>query len=104
MDPNSSEFVPTINDLMNALRSHMDNEENIDTPMLEEALTSRESEKLARWFEETKVFLPSRSHPSAPSKPPFETAVGLLTAPIDQIADLFRKWPSRSDVKQAEDV
>ena len=39
------------------------------------------------------MFVPSRSHPSAPSKPPFETAVGLLTAPIDHLADLFRSWP-----------
>ena len=104
MNPTSTEFLPTINDLMNCLRSHMDNEENIDLPMLEEALTSSASEKLAKWFEETKVFLPSRSHPGAPNKPPLETAVGLLTAPIDQIADMFRKWPRNSDVKKPEDV
>ncbi|PYH67181.1 uncharacterized protein BO88DRAFT_344867, partial [Aspergillus vadensis CBS 113365] len=41
-------------------------------------------------------FVPSRSHPSAPDKPPFETAIGLMTAPIDHLADLFRKWPHTS--------
>ncbi|KAF7631478.1 hypothetical protein AFLA_012335 [Aspergillus flavus NRRL3357] len=45
---------------------------------------------------ETKMFVPSRSHPSAPDKPPFETGVGLMTAPIHQLADLFRKGPHTS--------
>lgn len=40
------------------------------------------------------MFTPTRAHPSAPNKPPFETVVGLLTAPIDRLRDLlFTKFP-----------
>lgn len=34
-----------------------------------------------------------RSHPSAPDKPPFETVVGLMTAPVDKLINLFNKFP-----------
>lgn len=34
-----------------------------------------------------------RSHPSAPDKPPFETVVGLMAAPIDKLRDLFTAFP-----------
>ena len=44
-------------------------------------------------FGRTKMFAPTKSHPSAPSKPPFETVAGLLAAPIDIIKDLFKKFP-----------
>jgi len=37
--------------------------------------------------------VPSRSHPSAPDRPPWETAVGLMTAPLDHIGDFMRKFP-----------
>jgi hypothetical protein len=51
---------------------------------------------MAKSFGRTKAFVPSRSHPSAGEKPPFETAMGLLAAPIDHIADLFRKFPNET--------
>lgn len=95
-DPN---FISTITSLMKDLSQHIKEEETNDLLQLEDALSQHESEGLAKSFERTKIFVPSRSHPSAPSKPPFETAVGLLTAPIDQVADLFRKWPHPQDVK-----
>ena len=63
---------------------------------LESALSEEESMGLSKSFGRTKMFVPSRSHPSAPDKPPFETAVGLLTAPIDHLADMFRSWPDTS--------
>lgn len=86
-------FLPTIKSLMTDLFQHIDEEETIDFVKLESAITSKESDRLARSFGRTKMFVPTRSHPSAPNKPPFETVVGLLTAPMDHLADLFRKWP-----------
>jgi len=35
----------------------------------------------------------TRSHPSAPDKPPFETVLGLMTAPLDKLGDMLRKFP-----------
>ncbi|OGM45909.1 HHE domain protein [Aspergillus bombycis] len=96
LQASDADFIPTLKALMEDLASHIKEEEATDLPALEEALSSEESEKLSDSFGRTKMFVPSRSHPSAPSKPPYETAVGLLAAPIDHLADLFRKWPETS--------
>jgi hypothetical protein len=96
MQPWNPQFEPTLKDLMEDLFEHIKEEESEDLPRLEEMLTTDESESLCKSFGRTKMFVPSRSHPSAPDKPPFETAIGLMTAPIDQLADLFRTWPHTS--------
>jgi hemerythrin-like domain-containing protein len=91
---NSDSFLPTIKALYEDLAQHIENEESKDLKQLEERLSGDESRKLARDFERTKKFVPTRSHPSAPDRPPFETIVGLLTAPIDKLMDAFRKFPA----------
>jgi len=90
------QFIPTIKALMGDLSKHIKDEETNDLPKLESVLSQEESEKYSTSFGRTKMFVPSRSHPSAPDKPPYETVVGLLAAPIDHLADLFRKWPHTS--------
>jgi hypothetical protein len=94
MKPSDPEFEPTVKALMQDLSEHIKEEESQDLPKLEDVLTTEENEKLAKSFGRTKMFVPSRSHPSAPDKPPFETAIGLMTAPIDHLADLF--WYAES--------
>lgn len=86
-------FVPTLKGLMLDLESHAQHEEDVDLPRLEELLSKEESAELTKHLDRMKMFVPSRSHPLAPTEPFFETAVGLLTAPVDHLADLFRKWP-----------
>ena len=81
---------------MKDLREHIKEEEGDDLPRLEKALSSDDSVGMAKSFGRTKAFVPSRSHPSAPSKPPFETVAGLMAAPLDHIADLFRKFPDQT--------
>ncbi|CRG91189.1 putative hemerythrin-like protein C869,06c [Talaromyces islandicus] len=93
MTPSDERFLPIIKALMADLAAHIKEEESEDLPRLEAELSREESEGYSKSFSRTKMFVPSRSHPSAPDKPPYETAVGLLTAPIDHLADLFRKWP-----------
>ena len=99
MKAGDEEFLPTIKKLMEDLSHHIKDEEEGDLPGLEKALPEGESEKLAASFERTKKFVPSRSHPSAPDKPPFETVAGLMSAPIDLIGDLFRKFPTADTPK-----
>lgn len=97
MKPSDQDFKPTLQSLMNELSQHIREEEEGDLPALEEALAGEgtgESEKMATSFGRTKMFVPTRSHPSAPARPPFETVVGLMAAPIDKLGDLFRKFPS----------
>jgi hypothetical protein len=96
MKPSDPQFIPTIEALMGDLAQHIKEEETVDLPLLEEALSPEASQSYATSFGRTKMFVPSRSHPSTPNKPPFETVVGLMAAPIDHLADLFRKWPHTS--------
>ena len=96
LKPSDSQFTPTLKALMNDLSQHIKEEEADDLPKLEEVLSQEESEKYSTSFGRTKMFVPSRSHPSAPDKPPYETVVGLLAAPIDHLSDIFRKWPHTS--------
>lgn len=81
---------------MKYLNQHIEEEEKQDLPEFESALHKDESESIAKSFGRTKAFVPSRSHPHAPNKPPFETVVGLMTAPIDHLGDLFRKFPDET--------
>ncbi|KAF7117197.1 hypothetical protein CNMCM5793_005917 [Aspergillus hiratsukae] len=94
MKPSDPNFMPTLQSLWADLESHMAHEESEDLLWLEDALSEQESLGLSQSLERTKLFVPSHAHPKAPSAPPFETAVGLLTAPLDRLEDLFRKWPA----------
>ncbi|KAJ5731378.1 uncharacterized protein N7483_005886 [Penicillium malachiteum] len=96
MQPSDPQFEPALESLMSDLSKHIREEESEDLSKLEDNLLTEESNDLAASFGRIKIFVPSRSHPSAPDKPPFETAVGLMTAPIDHLADLFRSWPHTS--------
>ncbi|KAL4954691.1 hypothetical protein BDW69DRAFT_183253 [Aspergillus filifer] len=98
LDPSNDQFLPTVIDLMSDLTVHMKEEETEDLIKLEDALSEHDSHALSKAFSRAKIFVPSRAHPSAPNKPPMETAVGLLTAPFDQVGDLFRKWPKKSQI------
>jgi hypothetical protein len=93
MKPTDPDFESTLKSLMSDLSQHIKEEESTDLPKLEDAISEAESEKLSKSFGRTKMFVPSRSHPSAPDKPPFETVAGLLAAPLDHLSDLFRSWP-----------
>jgi len=91
-------FKNSLETLYGTLKSHMEEEEKEDLPALERAFaklptSSDMSESYAKSFRRTKHFVPTRSHPNAPDKPPFETVVGLMTAPIDKLMDLFHKFP-----------
>lgn len=95
MKPDQPEFKPTLESLMDDLSQHIKEEEQDDLPALEKALADADSESLANSFERTKMFVPTRSHPSAPDRPPFETAMGMLAAPMDKLMDMFRKFPQK---------
>lgn len=84
-------FLPTITVLMDGLTQHM-REETVELVNLESYLALEDSEQLAESLRSTKIFVPSRSHPEI-RQPPYETAAGLLTAPLDHLQDLFKKWP-----------
>jgi len=98
MKSKDPDYVAKIKEIWGPLSQHIKEEETRDLPALEEALQSSagESEKMAKSFSKTKSFVPSRSHPSAGENPPFEAVMGLLSAPIDHITDVFRKFPDET--------
>jgi hypothetical protein len=65
----------------------------VDLPALDDALSSEDSKRLAESFSRIKVFAPSRCHPMAPNKPPFDAVAGLIAAPLDYLGDLLRRFP-----------
>ncbi|EYE94315.1 HHE domain protein [Aspergillus ruber CBS 135680] len=93
LKPSDPRFRPTLQSLLADFRTHAHGEETTDIPALDRKLSQEESVGLSRALDRTKMFVPSRSHPGAPSKGPFESAVGLMMAPMDLLGDLFRKWP-----------
>jgi len=93
LSPPDKEFEPTIKLLWDLLGRHIEEEETDDLPQLEKAIPEGSSERMAKSFGRTKMFVPTRSHPSAPDKPPFETVAGLMTAPLDKLGDIFRRFP-----------
>lgn len=84
---------------MEDLEKHVRHEESVELANLENAIPSHESVRLARSFDRTKHFVPTRAHPGAPTQPPYQTAVGLITAPLDYLQDLFRKWPENEETQ-----
>jgi len=93
MNVDDPEFRLTLDKLMDSLTEHMKQEEDVDLPTFEKKLDEADSNKLLKSFQRTKHFVPTRSHPSAPDKPPFETVAGLMAAPMDKLRDLFCKFP-----------
>jgi hypothetical protein len=81
-----ADFPKVFDEVMDELRPHLRDEEETDIPALEAKLSREDSEKLAKTFSKTKKLAPTRSHPWATSfEPPFETALALITAPIDKV-------------------
>jgi hypothetical protein len=81
-----ADFPQTFSEVMDELRPHLRDEEETDIPELEGKLSREESAALAKQFSKTKKLAPTRSHPYATSfEPPFETALALMTAPIDKV-------------------
>jgi hypothetical protein len=85
---------------------------------LEKALGPEQSENVAKSFQRTKKFVPTRwvlvhfgihpdiltvcnrPHPNAPARPPYETFIGFLSAPIDKLKDYFSTFPSEEEQQE----
>ncbi|ODQ51784.1 hypothetical protein SAICODRAFT_31126 [Saitoella complicata NRRL Y-17804] len=93
MSTDSPAFEDKFTTLWGKLELHVKEEEMDDLPKLDAAISAEDAESYATSFQRTKHFVPTRSHPSAPDKPPFETIAGLLAAPLDKLGDLFRSFP-----------
>ncbi|KAG6877893.1 hypothetical protein C0993_002557 [Termitomyces sp. T159_Od127] len=94
MTVGSKNHANLLESIMADLRHHIADEEKNDLPDLESALGEDGSLDAASRFARTKQFAPTRAHPSAPDKPPFENLAGFLAAPLDKLKDVFSKFPT----------
>ena len=104
MDPENPEFLPTLQSLWEDLSHHVRDEEGHDLPALEKALERSDSEEMAKSFLRTKHFVPTRSHPSAPNRPPYETVAGMLATPMDKLRDMFAQFPREEEKKKSAEM
>jgi len=95
----NADFDTTIKQVMDHLRPHNNDEETKDLPQLEAKMSPDELTKAAADFKRTKQFAPTRAHPSAPNKPPYETIAGLFALPLDKLKDMFTSFPGEADAK-----
>ncbi|KAL2683368.1 hypothetical protein Neosp_007838 [[Neocosmospora] mangrovei] len=100
MSSQDTDYVPKLKEIWTLLSKHIEAEEGEDLPALEQALKAEggQSESMSKSFSRTKMFVPTRSHPSAGENPPFESVMGLMAAPMDRLADMFRKFPDQSKI------
>ncbi|KAL7284232.1 hypothetical protein ACG7TL_001514 [Trametes sanguinea] len=103
LQPGSEEYDQLMTVIMDSLHHHNDDEEIKDLPLLEPAIGEQASKEAAQSFKKTKKLVPTRAHPAIPNKPPFETLLGLLEAPIDKIKDYFAAFPTEEEMKEAKE-
>ncbi|KAH9831970.1 uncharacterized protein C8Q71DRAFT_726492 [Rhodofomes roseus] len=103
LKPEEESYSQTIELVMASLHPHNDDEEITDLPMLEAVIGADASREAAQNFKKTKKLVPTRSHPSAPNRPPFETLAGLLAAPADKLKDWFASFPTEEEMGQAKE-
>lgn len=75
-----------IKSFMGDLSQHITEEESANLVALDKSLSTTDAEGIAKSFGRTRAFVPSRSHPLAPNKSPFETVAGLMTALLSILA------------------
>ncbi|KDQ57125.1 hypothetical protein JAAARDRAFT_131016 [Jaapia argillacea MUCL 33604] len=95
LTPGTPEYDEKIKQVMDHLKPHNDDEEKKDLPLLEPCLGEEGSKEAAAAFKRTKKFVPTRTHPSLPNQPPFETILAFLEAPYDKLLDEFAKFPTQ---------
>lgn len=100
--PGTPQYDSVLSDIMTHLRKHNDSEEREDLPLLEPSMGEDGSRQAALSFSRTKMFAPTRSHPSAPNKPPYETLAGFMALPIDKLKDIFSKFPTEDMKEEAK--
>lgn len=103
MSMNDPQFPVIANRVMTELSQHMQEEEREFLPLLTQEITERESLELSEQFERLKQRVPTHPHPHAPNKPPLETLIAKLQAPLDKGFDKVRRdFPSEQELSEGE--
>lgn len=87
--PADPEFDTLVHDLMRVIRAHVKEEEQGWFPQLRKASSAEDLAKLAERVEGAKLVAPTRPHPAAPDRPPFNVLAGAGAAVVDRARDLL---------------
>jgi hemerythrin superfamily protein len=89
MDPNLPEFGVLMQQLMTAIREHVEEEENVVFPQFRQTVSPEELDKLGKTVEALKKIVPTHPHPKAPDHPPFNALLAPGTALVDRVRDML---------------
>lgn len=89
-EPTGDDYDATMRELIEAVRHHVEEEENDLFPRVRQALTADELESLGDTLEKLLSVVPTRPHPHEPSTPPANTLTGPLAGALDRLRDGIR--------------
>jgi hemerythrin superfamily protein len=99
LDPTDPKFATTLAELTAAIRHHVQDEETDLFPRLRLACSPEELIELGRKVEAAKKIAPTRPHPMAPDRPPFNKLLAPGTGLVDRVRDaLTKRATSPSDL------
>lgn len=91
MEPEHERFRAKVIVLIESVRHHVEEEEEILFPKVRRALGAEELEEVGQALAEAKRIAPTRPHPRAPDTPPGNLAAGAGAALLDKARDAGRK-------------
>lgn len=97
----ADEFDELVEKLVLALRTHVAFEDSVFL-QAKSQIPDEEREQLGRKIQSAKSTAPTRPHPHAPNRPPFNKVAGALAAPLDRARDALGDRPAERH-GQAED-
>lgn len=86
-DTGSAEMSPLLQQLMDEVAAHVQDEENNLFPMLRQACTEQQLDDLGDKIRRAKSMAPTRPHPSAPSTPPANKLLAPGVGLVDRARD-----------------
>ncbi|MEV0201543.1 hemerythrin domain-containing protein [Nonomuraea sp. NPDC050691] len=87
LEPGDEDFWPVMEKLMREIRHHVQEEEGELFPKLRASCSAEELTELGAKVERAKKVAPTRPHPSAPDKPPFNKLLAPGAGLVDRLRD-----------------
>lgn len=94
LDATDPEFDPAVARLIEAVRHHVHEEESDLFPRLRQACTPDDLLQLGRKVDAAKRIAPTRPHPGAPDRPPFNKLVAPGAGLVDRVRDALSNRPT----------
>jgi hemerythrin-like domain-containing protein len=87
LSPSQAEFSELFSKYVPAAREHIDYEEDVVWPAMQEELTAAEAEELGKNIAIAKEIAPTRPHPHIPPQPGVLKTAGPAVAVVDKVRD-----------------